>query len=591
MSAGDSILKARVLIAKYNKNHDAKGRFASGPSAADIIKQAKTHVFRWINEKEHESLKTNGKLQARTSNARNQGGKVFFGDYPEGDYVRSRGKWYLVSVPRKVIGAEPLSPGSLRYHTADLVAAKHVTVHGPYTSSQAWKLGNAVWDARHDTFIKKGTNVFESDALSKAYEVLSKFNPYHDRRGLFASGPGGRTAGAPMRVNAMDGLRNATGGGTGGKKLTQAQKDRDVEGLSDAQYKRYMKAPAHLDHTAAMKFATETRGRPPVQTKPAPPKPKAAGPDKFTWPDPGKQDGDGGRSYKDMRPATHEERRNGIVDADGNRYAIPPAWRDVWVAKSSSGRIGARGAATLAQGAAANGKIQTIQPKAHKVKADAEKFDRVASLAKELPKIDKKLSAAIKSGDQRAIALGIIRQTGMRIGSQAEGGKSVKRNKATGEVTVESTFGITNLQARHVTMTTKGARLKFTGKSGMSLDVTVKGPKELVDAIRGLKNASAGKAGTTPFFNTTTVNHSSVTNYTKTVAGDFKNHDFRTLKANVEAARVVASMPKPKTLKELEAARKKVGAEVGLIIGDTPSTTLNSYISGKVFADWESGIA
>ena len=244
----------------------------------------------------------------------------------------------------------------------------------------------------------------------------------------------------------------------------------------------------------------------------------------------------------------------------------------------------------MAQWAANDGKIQQVATKAHNIKASAEKFDRVAALAKKASAIDKKIKPDIEKGDERAIAVGMMRQTGMRVGSKAGGGKSVKRNKETGELTLEETFGILNLQRRHVTIKPNGdVRLQFTGKSGMSLDTTIKGPRELTTAIKRMMDQSKGKAGTTPIFSTTT-SHTRVLSYTKTVAGNFKNHDFRTLKANVEAARIMASMPKPTTEAGLKAARNAVGKAVGAIIGDTPKVTLEKYINGAVFTEWENGV-
>lgn len=687
MSAGDIILKANVLVAKFNPYHDRAGRFANGPGRAapkpgdapggakakpktqaqkdkDVASLTDAQYKRYAKapaHMDHDAAMAHAKgvapkpvakpaptpkpapkktipknLTPMSSGSRtplNANGargllKTELGGTQTSSQERTsyqvRGAGYTQTAGIKVSQPYPKAlPWKLNIEASGAKAEQHLATQAGSIRRKLRDAGyeevninyrvdpktRKVDDTRVEAIyadsssqVLKGTNVSKSDVLSKAYEVLSKFNPYHDRRGLFASGPGGGMhRGAPMRTASMDGLRNATGGGTGGKKISQAQKDKDVSGLTDAQYKRYANAPKHLDHTAAMKMATETRGRPPVNTAPKAAatkgkelKKKVPGVD-FEWPDPGAKPGDPKRNYNGMHKATLKERAEGVIDSNGVRIPIPGPWRDVWVANNPAGRIGTRGKALLVEGFATSKttgavKTQPIQPSAQAKASATEKFGRVTGLAKAMPKIDRALDAAIKTGDQKAIALGIIRQTGMRIGSQAGGGLSVKRNKATGEVTAESTFGVINLQNRHITVTPKGVRLQFTGKSGMSLDTTVKGPPSLVKQLTAMKNASKGKPGTANFFDGT-VTHSSVTKTTKTIAGDYKNHDFRTLKANTEAVRVMASMPKPRNVTELNAARTAVGNAVGAVIGDKGKTALDHYIQASVFKEWEAGIA
>lgn len=440
--------------------------------------------------------------------------------------------------------------------------------------------------------------------LDRANELISKFNPHHDRAGRFASG-GGRGGG--RGTNSLDGVgeRWAGGGGVNAMqpkaKKTMAQKQAEIDALPPGQQARYMKAPAHMTHDEAMAHAKagNNPGRPKAgeagkqhaagkdadgDTPPIGPNGKPMKPPANLKPDPGPQKGDGGRFTETggdpiaagMRRPTLYERKYGVVDHEGNRYRIPPDYHDVWVSQSPKGN--SKG--LIVSAVSSVGKVQPTQTKAHMGKNSLEKFDRVKKLAGDVGRIDKRLKADMAKGDQRALAVGLVRATGIRVGSTLNG------KAATKGVT---TYGATTLLASHITVTAKGVRLQFDAKGGKKMDVTITEPRELVAGLKALKASKAGQRNAR-LFDQEAAGYTKTSAYMKSVAGNYKNHDFRTLKATTEAARMVQGMAPPRTKAQLETARKTVGKAVGLIIGDTASVALTSYIHPAVFNQWEKAI-
>jgi len=78
-------------------------------------------------------------------------------------------------------------------------------------------------------------------------------------------------------------------------------------------------------------------------------------------------------------------------------------------------------------------------------------------------------------------------------------------------------------------------------------------------------------------------------NYSKNKTG-FIVKDYRTLKANDVADRVMKEMPKPKTEKEFKKAVKEVCAKVSQVLCNTPAMALSSYIDKRKWNDWKKGV-
>lgn len=404
------------------------------------------------------------------------------------------------------------------------------------------------------------------------------------------------------------------------KQKSMRQMQREVDGLTPAQAKRYWSSSG--SHEDGMKAALGAKYVPPAAPKPA----KAAAPKKNAKPprdadgdsppqatdpktgqpkfdkdgnpvwlkptprqgskDPGPKAGDpkrfsdtgGDAVAAGMRRPTNYELKYGVLDDQGNRYRIPGNNRDVWVSNSPSGNN--RG--LIVSSIDDLGRAQPVYTASFRARQDAAKFSKIDKLAKDISKIDTRLRQDMAKGDERALALGLIRATGIRSGSteKGTGGKA------------GSSFGATSLLASHVTVTNKGVRVQFPGKKGKAFDVTVDSPPELVAGLRNLKNSRSGTRGAT-LFDQKRASYERTSDYLKEISGsgDYTLHNLRTLKATESAAALVRSLPIPKTPAELKKLRMQVGKEVGLIINDGAKVALTSYIHPAVFANWEKAVA
>ena len=269
----------------------------------------------------------------------------------------------------------------------------------------------------------------------------------------------------------------------------------------------------------------------------------------------------GGSDNSGLHEATAEERK---------ALGVAPGMRYVMVANSADGNRNG----LVARGVAPNGQVQSTYSEAHSKRQAEAKYERQADLHRAMPKLDKAIAEDATTNPDAA-AVQVMRATGIRIDS---GGGTAARGTRSGK----ATYGASSLEARHVTVSGDEVRIRFEGKGSKPVDITVNDP-----ALASTMNAwKSGKSGSDRLFDT---NAASTDDYIDRVTGsDFKNHDIRTYKANTIAMSRVAALPKRyPSQAALERARKTVGVAVSDILGNTPSTSLKSYINPAVFNDWE----
>src|SRR5260370_2741440 len=126
------------------------------------------------------------------------------------------------------------------------------------------------------------------------------------------------------------------------------------------------------------------------------------------------------------------------------RRAIPPAWTEVWVPPLPNGHIQARGRA-------ARGRKQYLYHERWREVRDENKYDRIISFGKALPKIRRRITRDLKlPGLPRnkvlATVVQLLERTFIRIGNE----EYARENKS---------FGLTTMKDRHVEF--KGAKLRF----------------------------------------------------------------------------------------------------------------------------------
>src|SRR4051794_26589206 len=156
--------------------------------------------------------------------------------------------------------------------------------------------------------------------------------------------------------------------------------------------------------------------------------------------------------------------------------AIPPAWKDVWICPLENGHL-------QAVGTDAAGRRQYLYHPEWRARRDAEKFDRVLSLGRVLPRVRQRTARdldGVEMTDARAASLAVrLLDLGLfRIGSDAYADEN-------------GGFGLTTLERRHVRRRDGAFVFSFTGKSGIDHVITIDDPAS-VAALTDLRRRRGG---------------------------------------------------------------------------------------------------
>src|SRR5205807_8639436 len=153
------------------------------------------------------------------------------------------------------------------------------------------------------------------------------------------------------------------------------------------------------------------------------------------------------------------------------RLAIPPAWTEVWVSPLANGHI-------QATGRDARGRKQYLYHERWREVRDENKYDRIISFAKALPKIRRRIARDLKlPGLPRnkvlATVVQLLERTFIRVGNE----EYARDNKS---------FGLTTIRDRHVEVKAATLRFRFRGKGGVQHEVDVN-DRRLAGIIRKLQ--------------------------------------------------------------------------------------------------------
>ena len=168
--------------------------------------------------------------------------------------------------------------------------------------------------------------------------------------------------------------------------------------------------------------------------------------------------------------ARGKEIRDGAVLERIEQLAIPPAWKDVWIASRPGAKLQATGYDKA-------GRKQYLYHPGFRAKQERAKFDRLVRFGKELPKLRAQMARDLDNDELDrdrvcAIALRLIDLGWFRVGSD-------RHTQASG------TYGITTLRKRHVSVRGHRIRLEFVGKGRKQIRTSLVAD-ELAAAIREL---------------------------------------------------------------------------------------------------------
>lgn len=248
------------------------------------------------------------------------------------------------------------------------------------------------------------------------------------------------------------------------------------------------------------------------------------------------------------------------------KLKIPPAWTDVKFSEDPNAEL-------LATGKDSKGRGQAVYSKAFTDANSEAKFGRIHELIVKFNAISEQNKKAQSSKDAKlrdsADCLDLIMKMGVRPGSDSDTGAKIKA------------YGATTLEGRHVVKTAEGVSLRFIGKKGVKLDLSVD-DKNLANML--LNRAETAGADGRLFSNT---GDKILLGYVHSLdGGSFKTKDFRTHVGTSTAYALVKAQQAPKTEAEYKRSVMVVAKQVSAKLGNTPVIALQSYISPAVFSGW-----
>ena len=258
-----------------------------------------------------------------------------------------------------------------------------------------------------------------------------------------------------------------------------------------------------------------------------------------------------------------------------NALAIPPAYTRVWICADAQGHL-------QATGRDARGRKQyRYHPDWHAFR-DSAKFERLASFGAALPRIRARINRDLAlPGMQRAKILATVVKmldtTLVRVG----GAEYARDNHS---------YGLTTLRKKHLHLHGDPLRLKFTGKSGIEHDVTIRDRRILRVVRRCMEIAGhdlfqyLDEAGQRH-----TVSSSAINVYLREISGfDFTAKDYRTWAGSVHA---LAGLRTLSFATEAEGKRNIVAMvkDTARLLRNTPAVCRRCYIHPDLLNAYAAG--
>ncbi|OGD36864.1 hypothetical protein A2V94_07190 [Candidatus Atribacteria bacterium RBG_16_35_8] len=228
---------------------------------------------------------------------------------------------------------------------------------------------------------------------------------------------------------------------------------------------------------------------------------------------------------------------------------------------------------------------QGYTPKFHKKNAEA-KWKRIDKYRSKIESIKSKINKGLKMGSgppkhQGLTILAIITETGLRPGNW-------------GSMEKYGHYGVSTLRKEHVSFKQGVCILNFIGKAGKENTATIK-DKDTIASLKYYynKKIEGGESDTSNLFSINALDF-----VDNVLPKGMKVKDLRTIKATIEAEKVLKSIDEPppftgdikKDKKLLAKALLTASTKVAGVLNNTPSIAKASYIHPNVFKEWLSRI-
>jgi DNA topoisomerase-1 len=256
--------------------------------------------------------------------------------------------------------------------------------------------------------------------------------------------------------------------------------------------------------------------------------------------------------------------------------AIPPAWSDVWICADPNGHL-------QASGRDARGRKQhRYHPRWREVR-DENKYNRMISFGKALPKIRRRVQRDIRrQGLNRdkilAAVVRLLELSALRVGNE----EYAANNKS---------YGLTTIRDRHATVNGSVIKFQFRGKNGKEQKVTIEHPilSRIVRKCQELPGQDLfqyvdGKGEVHD------ITSGDVNDYLAEITGqDFTAKDFRTWTGTVLAALALREFTP--IVSKVRARRNIVRAieTVARRLGNTPTVCKKCYVHPVILESYLDG--
>jgi DNA topoisomerase I len=255
------------------------------------------------------------------------------------------------------------------------------------------------------------------------------------------------------------------------------------------------------------------------------------------------------------------------------RLAIPPAWTDVWICPAPNGHL-------QATGRDARRRKQYLYHERWREVRDENKYDRIISFGKALPKIRRRIARDLKlPGLPRnkvlATVVQLLESTFIRIGNE----EYARENKS---------FGLTTMKDRHVEVKGAKLRFRFRGKSGREheIDVTDRRTAKIISKLQDLPGQDLFQY-VDDDGETRNITSQDVNEYLRAITGeDFSAKDFRTWAGTVLTAIGLKAQEKFENKKQAKANIKTAISAVAKILGNTPEICRKCYVHPAVLENY-----
>jgi DNA topoisomerase-1 len=256
--------------------------------------------------------------------------------------------------------------------------------------------------------------------------------------------------------------------------------------------------------------------------------------------------------------------------------AIPPAWKDVWIAPYPNGHI-------QATGVDAAGRRQYLYHPDWRLKQDRVKFARALELAESLPRARGYVTRCLRqkaATRERALAAAfrILDSGALRIGSD----RYAEEN---------GSHGLTTLQHAHVTVEGDTVHFAFPAKSGQSWQSSLR-DADVAAYVRDQPDTDPEA----PFLTwdddgaARSVSAADVNEFIKEhTGGDFTAKDFRTLRGTLAAAISLAKNGPEATKRARSRALSAAMQAAAEVLGNTPTIARTSYVDPRVVDAFTAG--